>query len=288
MRQISIYELVPNPSVANEPQHIIVDGDYTAAFHGSYWRDANGTKYPYYTYNLTTNLPPYGVELIPATTFLVRQNQQFDGSYMVYTKQNSSDAYSSTSYDSATGKTKIYVSNLMPQGTMTNIGVIRSISTYKFNVAGTGAMYVDERSIVEDRSVALVGRFTEIWGEVIQQNLLNIAQNFAGPTAPASPVLGQTWFDSQSSQLKIYDGSGWIAITSSIASFTHTQTTSASSWIVDHNMNLPAPFIADVTVYANTSNGVKIIIPNDITFVSANRISVSFNSNFSGYVMVKK
>jgi hypothetical protein len=46
--------------------------------------------------------------------------------------------------------------------------------------------------------------------------------------------------------------------------------------------------LADVNVYVNTANGVKIMIPSDITFVSANRISISFNSSYSGYVIVKK
>jgi hypothetical protein len=288
MRQISIYELVPNPTIADEPQHIIVDGDYTEAFHGAFWKDASGTEFPYYTYNLTTNLPPYGTELIPATTFMVKQNSGFGGNYTTYTKQTSDGSYNSAVYDAATNRTKIYVSNLMPQGTSVNTGVIVGISTYKFNIVGGTPKYVDERSLDESMPIGLVGRFSEVWGEIVQQNLLTLAQNFAGPIAPVNPVLGQTWFDSASSQLKIYDGSQWVAITSSIASYTHTQTTSAAAWIVDHNFNLPSPFIADVNVYVNTANGVKIMIPSDITFVSANRISISFNSSYSGYVIVKK
>lgn len=288
MRQISIYELVPNPTIAAEPQHIIVEGDFTQAFHGSYWVNSTGTKVPFYTYNLTTNLPPYGYELIPATTFYVKENQSFDGQYTVYTTQSATDTYDSVVYDSNTDRSKIYVSNLMPQGNVVNVGVIRGISTYKFNISGGSPLYVDERSIDEARSVAFVGRFAEVWGEAVQQNMINIAQNFSGPIAPAAPFTGQTWFDTGSTQLKVFDGVQWVAITSSIASYTHTQTTAASTWLVDHNFGLQAPYIADVNVYVNTSNGVKIMMPSDVSFISATRLSVSFNSNYTGYVIVKK
>lgn len=288
MRQIPIFELVPNPVVADEPQHIIVSGDYSNDFHGSYWLEPSGTKLPFYTYNLTTNLPPYGTELIPATTFSVKQNSGFDGSYTTYTTQSSTDPYTGAVYDSGTGRTKIYVSNLMPQGASLNTGVILGISTYKFNVAGGSPVVVDERVVKETLAVSLVGRFSEVWGEVLQQNILSVAQNFASPVAPSNPMVGMSWFDTMATQLKIWDGTQWVAITSSIASFTHTQTTSAASWVVPHNFNLPSPFIADVSVFVNTANGVKAILPTDISFTNANTITVSFNTSYTGYVIVKK
>jgi hypothetical protein len=288
MRQISIFELVPNPTTPNEPQHIIVDGDLSQAFHGSFWKNAAGTVFPFYTYNLTTNLPPYGTNLVPATTFYVKNNSDFDGQYTVYTKLASDSAYEPAVYNSTTNKTKIYVSSLMPQGTTVNVGVIQGISTYKFNIVGGSPLYVEEREINEDYPVAIVGRFSEVWGEVLQQNLLLLSQNFAGTVAPVNPILGQSWFDTQSAQLKIWTGGNWVAITSSVASYNHTQTTAAATWTVTHNLGTSAPFIADVKVYVNTSNGVKMMMPSDISFINANTITISFTSNYSGYATVRK
>lgn len=288
MRQISIFELVPNPTTPNEPQHIIVDGDLTQAFHGSFWKNAAGDTFPFYTFNLTTDLPPYGTDLIPATTFYVKGNVEFDGLYTVYTKSASDDVYTGAIYDSVTEKTKIYVSNLMPQGVNVNIGTVQGISTYKFNIAGSAPVYVDERSINEDLPVTIVGRFSEVWGEVLQQNLLSLSQNFAGTVAPANPLLGQPWYDTQTAQLKIYTGTEWVAITSSVASYNHTQTVAAASWTINHNLGTLTPFIADVNVYVNTSNGVKMMMPSDISFIDANNITVSFTSAYTGYAVVRK
>lgn len=286
MRQIPIFEITPNPSTANEPQSFTVSGDVRDIFHGSYW--TNGASIvPFYSYNAQSNPAPYGTYVVPATTFFVAENSDFGGAYTVYTKQNASDAYDSCVYNASTNKSKIYVSTIMPQGTKLNVGVITQISTYKFSI-GNSYIVVNEREENNTLPISLVGRFTPVWGEIIQQNLLRLAQNFASTTTPSNPPTGMSWFDKNTGQLKIWNGTVWVPVTNSVSEFKYRQTTAASSWTITHNLNLAAPYIADVTMFVDTANGVKMIAPQDITFSSANALTVSFTSNYTGYAIIKK
>lgn len=286
MRQISIFEVTTNPTSANEPQSFTVSGDVRDIFHGSYWTTGVNVI-PFYTYNPQSNPQPYGTYVVPATTFFVADNSDFGGSYTVYTKQSASDPYDSCVYNASTNRTKIYVSTIMPQGTKLNVGVITQISTYKFTL-GSSSLVVREREENNSLPITLVGRFTPVWGEIVQQNLLKIAQNFASTTAPVNPQQGMTWFDSTSGQLKLWSGTVWVPITNSVSEFRFHQTTAASSWTITHNLNLAAPYIADITLFVDTANGVKMIAPQDITFTSANVLTVSFTSNYTGYAIIKK
>lgn len=288
MREITINEIVLNPSVATEPQHIIVTGDFTTDFHSSYWLLPDGTKSPYYTYNFTSTLAPYGTELIPATTFKIVDNSDFDGVYTVYTQASEDTTmYGATEYDSVTNTTKIYVSTLLPQRSNITNGKIINVSTYKMVVAGGQPVVIDERQTTTIGGINVVGKFSESYGEITQQNFVKLAQNFAGPVAPTSPLLGQAWFDTTTNVLKIWSSTTWVSITQTVLSFRHTQTNAASTWTVQHNMNLPSPFIADVTVFVNTSGGVKQILPNDITFTSKDSITITFTTAYSGIAVIR-
>lgn len=86
-------------------------------------------------------------------------------------------------------------------------------------------------STVEDGSVDNTGSLTFIgknyagYGQILQQNVLYLLENFSYATAPVNPIQGQIWFDSGNLKLKVYDGNTFKGI--SFTSVANTQPTTA-------------------------------------------------------------
>lgn len=65
-------------------------------------------------------------------------------------------------------------------------------------------------------SVGLVGRNYTGYGEIQNENFLFLLENFANTNPPARPLDGQTWFDTVSKTLNIYNGNDWNAVGSAV------------------------------------------------------------------------
>lgn len=50
------------------------------------------------------------------------------------------------------------------------------------------------------------------WGEVLQQNLIHITENFSCPSPPHNPLIGQQWYNPSSQTLSWWDGDDWRAV----------------------------------------------------------------------------
>lgn len=61
-------------------------------------------------------------------------------------------------------------------------------------------------------SLTFVGKGVTSYGAVSQRNLLQLLENFAAPTAPSNPTIGQIWYDSANAQAKVYKATGWFAL----------------------------------------------------------------------------
>lgn len=72
------------------------------------------------------------------------------------------------------------------------------------------AIVVEDNSINDETTLKLPGRNTISYGSIIAENFLHLLENFADVTPPARPVEGQTWYDTDVEQLKIYNGVNWI------------------------------------------------------------------------------
>ena len=66
----------------------------------------------------------------------------------------------------------------------------------------------------QSTSLTFVGFATPNYGTEQQNNFLHLLENFAASTSPVHPITGQLWYDKGTSQLNIYNGSGWTPITS--------------------------------------------------------------------------
>jgi len=59
-------------------------------------------------------------------------------------------------------------------------------------------------------SIPLIGHGTLNYGETLNENLLRILENFASPTPPANPTIGQMWYNSDEATIRTYNGTSWI------------------------------------------------------------------------------
>ena len=75
----------------------------------------------------------------------------------------------------------------------------------KFN--GTFLVSVDDQTIDSTATdLRFVGRNYSGYGEIENENFLHLLENFANSSAPPRAISGQTWFDTSTKKLKIYDG----------------------------------------------------------------------------------
>ena len=68
---------------------------------------------------------------------------------------------------------------------------------------------VEDGTIDQTTDIKLVGKNYAGYGEIQNENMVFLLENFAGTSAPPRALSGQVWFDSSNSKLKFYDGTKW-------------------------------------------------------------------------------
>jgi hypothetical protein len=102
-------------------------------------------------------------------------------------------------------------------------------------------------------SLTFVGQNYVGYGEVLQENLVALLENFAKTSAPRNPIVGQLWWDKSSSLLKVRVDSGtWKTLASSTASLSAPGNASIGDFWFDTSVD-------QVKVYAG--NGWIIVGP---------------------------
>ena len=69
---------------------------------------------------------------------------------------------------------------------------------------------VEDQTINNDTSLQLPGKGSVGYGAAIATNLVHLLENFAAPTEPDRPVEGQLWYNNNTEQLLVYDGTVWV------------------------------------------------------------------------------
>ncbi len=73
---------------------------------------------------------------------------------------------------------------------------------------------VQDQTLNSEKSVAFVGKNYAGYSQAIAENFLHLLENFAKSSPPTTPITGQLWYDTTvgvNNQLKLYDGTGWVA-----------------------------------------------------------------------------
>jgi hypothetical protein len=66
-------------------------------------------------------------------------------------------------------------------------------------------------------SIGLVGKNTQGYGEQIATNFVHLMEHFANSTEPSDPVVGQQWYDTGNTVMKVYNGTAWESMLSGAA-----------------------------------------------------------------------
>lgn len=78
---------------------------------------------------------------------------------------------------------------------------------YTLTVVNGTPITINNGATDSSTSLTLVGKNYPNYGQLIEQNLIYLMQNFAGAAQPASPVTGQLWWSTTSNNLQVYNGS---------------------------------------------------------------------------------
>ena len=62
--------------------------------------------------------------------------------------------------------------------------------------------------------ITLIGKNYSGFGESINENFVKLLENFSNTAAPEHPIRGQIWFDVTESKLKVYNGNGFVPVSS--------------------------------------------------------------------------
>ena len=69
-------------------------------------------------------------------------------------------------------------------------------------------------------SLTLIGKNYAGYGNFLNENYVKLLENFSYNVAPTAPLTGQLWFDNSALVLKVYNGSVWKSISSSVSQLT--------------------------------------------------------------------
>lgn len=283
MRKIKLLKV--NPTTAT-PGSVEIAGDFTLVFQGKFYRNDAGLTQPGFT-----DPSPIGYAAIVATTFDIVENTKYSGRYTVYTPVASSDGASSSFGDNKTTiRVRELIGTLVPgdSAELATDGFVTNISTYLL-YTGTEEVVVPPGVSLSKFPIEIMGRNVTGWGESFAQNFFNIARNFAAAGPPTNPLVGQFHYDTDDKQVRVWDGVSWDIVNKTTfgTTFRHTQSSPSNTWTVNHLLGLQAPFIAFTQFFVDRGQGPKLIIPSDVTFVSANQLTVSFSNAEIGYVLVR-
>lgn len=164
------------------------------------------------------------------------------------------------------------------------------------NSDGTPLTTINDNSIdTTSSSLTLFGRNILNYGQAINQNFVNLLQNFANPASPANPLQGQIWYDSKNLELKIYDeswkkivppfdGNTGVAIVKLNAIGASLSVTIVNNRIVTVTSfeNIQPAFLPAFVVVNDTRYAFNPLFPNGITAGLNVAVSPSFDYKISG------
>ena len=84
--------------------------------------------------------------------------------------------------------------------------------TVDYSTSSKTAIVVNDGTVDTSTSINLIGKNYTNFGELLNEDLLHLLENFANTNAPSNPTEGQLWYDTTNSVLKLYDNGQWYQI----------------------------------------------------------------------------
>ena len=87
--------------------------------------------------------------------------------------------------------------------------------------------------------ITLIGKNYSGFGEAFNENLVKMLENFSNSSAPLNPIRGQIWFDTTELKLKVYNGLGFVPVSSATIATTQPLNLGVGDlWFDDTNKQL--------------------------------------------------
>lgn len=143
------------------------------------------------------------------------------------------------------------------------------------NANGVPLVTIQDKILDNTTSLTLFGNNTPNFGQAINQNFVDLLQNWASPYAPVNPTTGQMWYDTSTTVMKIYNDSVWTIASQPI-------NLSASNIPFKLNFGNNPSLIATISDNFITAVTSTITIPNGFlpSYVTFNNNSYLFSSLF--------
>lgn len=107
--------------------------------------------------------------------------------------------------------------------------------------SGAPLTVVADGTVDNTTDITLIGKNYPGYGELLNENLVRLMENFSNTSAPTSPVAGQLWWDSTNSLLKVYTGASFKNLGGATASSSApTSTVTGDLWWDTANAQLKA------------------------------------------------
>jgi hypothetical protein len=84
--------------------------------------------------------------------------------------------------------------------------------SYTLTVVNRTPITIQNGATDSSTSLTLVGKNYPNYGQIIEQDLIYLMQNFAGGSQPVNPVTGQLWWSTTSNNLQVYNGTTFKTI----------------------------------------------------------------------------
>ena len=145
----------------------------------------------------------------------------------------------------------------------------------------------------ESTSLALPGRNYSGYGQSLDTNFVHLVENFADDNQPANPLVGQLWYNTNTNELAVNDGTEWLVLTTTSSSGVTTfGELSVTGNVYANNFIAVNDFIgnrihvqyADVDVVANVANATinMLNIGDSITVHNITTSASTDNGNLTG------
>ena len=112
--------------------------------------------------------------------------------------------------------------------------------SYKLNKTDGSLLVdlVDGQLDTTSSDLTLIGRNYSGFGEVLNENFIQLLENFSNATAPINPLRGQLWFDTTENRLKVYNGSAFVTSGGTTVSNTQPNMVAGDMWINNETSQL--------------------------------------------------
>lgn len=152
-------------------------------------------------------------------------------------------------------------------------------------------------------SLTLIGKSYSNWGELNNENLVKLLENSAGTSAPTVPIIGELWFDTSTSSLKVYNGNDFVPtgnekglVTTNITNGDIVIQPNGTGVVEVDSIQVNGDSItsiitnASVDITGNGTGGVNIesisVSGTTITSDDSSQININENLNVDGNVVV--